>query len=234
MNFFYTPELSSASIEVSGDEFNHSIKSMRLKLGDRINLVDGNGTMVVAEIEQILKDRIRCYPVHKETDYHPLPYHLTLGIAPTKNINRYEWMIEKVTEIGVSSIAPIICQRSERRKIRFERLNKIVLAAMKQSLKAYAPQLIPLQPLQQHLDRIDPTPPQKFICHAQASNHLLDVLRKGNYLRILIGPEGDFTGNELRLATEYGYTPVHLGRQRLRTETAAVMACSMVSGFLDR
>ncbi len=230
MNFYYVSDLHKEEIEIAGDDFKHCIKSMRLQSGDPIYLVDGKGNYLEAIITLIERNRAICKPEQLQENYHPLIYQLSMGVAPTKNVNRFEWFLEKSTEIGISSISPIICSRSERRHLRTDRLQKILITAIKQSLRAFLPRLNELMDFNEYLKHTSATY-EKFICVGAAANHLMEQYKGTPYVNILIGPEGDFTPEEIRLATEKGFKPVHLGPQRLRTETAAIHVCSLISSY---
>ena len=230
MNFYYVSDLAKEQIEIAGDDFKHSIKSMRLQSGDSIYLVDGKGNHLEASITLIERNRAMCKPVQLHENYHPLGYQLSMGVAPTKSANRYEWFLEKATELGISSITPIICSRSERRHLRTDRLQKILVSAMKQSLKAFLPDLSEIMDLEDYLKPMSPAE-ERFICVGTASGHLLERYNGSPFVNVLIGPEGDFTPEEIQLAIEKGYIPVHLGPQRLRTETAAILACGLISNY---
>lgn len=164
---------------------------------------------------------------------HP-PAHLHLAVALTKNNERYEWFLEKATEIGISEITPLICEHSERKKINKERLEKILISAMKQSLNLYLPAINPAINFPGFIASLNAREnkekkvQQKFIAH-YSDNPLKNCYRKGNDAIVLIGPEGDFSGNEIKLALENGFTEVSLGKHRLRTETAAIIACHTIS-----
>ena len=183
---------------------------------------------MLAQIREISKNKAICQRIELKENYNELPYALHLIVAPTKNMSRYEWMVEKSTEIGVTSISPIICQRSERKHLRLERLEKIALSAMKQSLKATQPLIKEPQAFGEWLYHLKG---QKIVCSGSADQHFSQVLDKDQPVNLLIGPEGDFTEDEMTLAANYGFIPVNLGQQRLRTETAAVVASALVASL---
>jgi 16S rRNA (uracil1498-N3)-methyltransferase len=164
-------------------------------------------------------------------EFEKLPYNLTMAVAPTKNIDRYEWFLEKATEIGVARFVPVVSEHSERKVIKHEREEKVVTAAVKQSLKAYHPVLEEITPFDK-LVRSE-FAGRKFIAHCgeavKEKQYLASTIRKGEDALILIGPEGDFSPEEVRLAVECGFEEITLGTQRFRTETAAVVAVDMVS-----
>ena len=171
--------------------------------------------------------------VSTQHQFEKLPYALTMACAPTKNAERFEWFLEKATEIGVEAILPLETEHSERRVFKAERSEKIITAALKQSLKAYRPRLAPLTPFAEAVTR--PFDGRKFIAHCapaaspEGKRYLAETLRPGENALIMIGPEGDFSPAEIELARENGFEEITLGQQRLRTETAAVVATTMVS-----
>jgi 16S rRNA (uracil1498-N3)-methyltransferase len=154
---------------------------------------------------------------------------LTIGVAPTKNIDRFEWFLEKSTEIGIDRVIPLLCRYSERKEIKPERLEKVMVSAMKQSIKAYLPVLSPLQTFKEAIK--SQFSGQKFIAHCyEGEKQLLrDAVVRGKDVLILIGPEGDFSNEEVELAINEGFVPISLGNSRLRTETAALVACHTVN-----
>ncbi|RMD74615.1 MAG: 16S rRNA (uracil(1498)-N(3))-methyltransferase [Bacteroidetes bacterium] len=159
------------------------------------------------------------------------PFGLHVAIAPTKNIERYEWFLEKATEIGIEAVTPIFCQRSERRKVRLDRLERVMVAAMKQSFRGVLPRLHEPVDFASFVRRDLPEGTQKLIatCQPLPERHLLDAWTPGTDLVVLIGPEGDFSPEEQALAHAAGYEPVQLGRARLRTETAGVLTAAAVA-----
>ena len=225
MEVFYLPDAGSDHCMLDQVESNHCIKVLRKKEGDRIRLIDGKGTFYLGEITDANRKACRIQIVSQQPDEYPMPYELHIGIAPTKSMDRFEFFVEKATEIGVSSITPIICDRSERRNIRQDRLEKVAIAAIKQSEKAFLPEIGEMV----HFNRwiTSGSVGSKFIAHCMETEKV-DLwnaeITASN--RILIGPEGDFTFEEVALAMQEGFLPVTLGRYRLRTETAGIVACS--------
>jgi len=177
-------------------------------------------------IKQVDKRNLKLEVLHKQSGFGKKPYRIHIAIAPTKNIDRFEWFLEKATEIGIDEITPIICEHSERTIIKPERLERVIIAAMKQSIKAFKPTLkqaisfkeFILQPLPGNLKFI-------AVCEAENRQLLQEVCRRNEEYFILIGPEGDFSPEEINLAKQSGFIPVSLGNSRLRTETAGVVAC---------
>ncbi len=232
MHLFYTPDITGDSYELNEEESRHCAKVLRLEQGDRVNLIDGRGGFYVAEIVNPHPKRTLLKILEHQREFSKRNHYLHIAVAPTKNIDRFEWFLEKATEIGIDEVTPIICERSERKDVKTERLNKIITSAVKQSLKAYHPKLN--EPCR-FKDFIQKPGSQKFIAHCIDSEKsaLSDrIALHGNYL-VLIGPEGDFSPSEVDSALNSGYIPVTLGDSRLRTETAALQACFEIN-FLNR
>lgn len=233
MHLFYTPDISGSQYELSEEESRHCVKVLRLGTDDIIHLIDGRGGFYKARI--VSPDARRTVLKIEEhlTDYGKREHHLHVAIAPTKNIERFEWFLEKATEIGIDEVTPLICDRSERREVKTGRLSKIITSAVKQSIKAYHPVLH--EPVRFrdfiHLHSQE----QKFIAHCmegEKSPLNTRLKLKSSYI-ILIGPEGDFSPAELESALKEGFVPISLGTSRLRTETAGLEACFEVN-FLNR
>lgn len=227
MHVFYTPDLQDeAHYTLNEEESRHCSKVLRLSPGDQVFLIDGQGGLYEAVIETESKKHVGLLITKTTKAYQKRNHHLHIAIAPTKNIERLEWFLEKATEIGIDEITPIICERSERKIIKADRLQKVITAAVKQSLQAYHPVLNHAITFSELLRQ--QTVAAKLIAHCiddeqrRSINELVQPL--GNYL-ILIGPEGDFSPQEIGSALEAGFMPVTLGNTRLRTETAALAAC---------
>ena len=235
MQLFYSPDITPPLYTLNEEESKHCIKVLRLGVGDTLHVTDGNGNLHECRVH--IADARRCtIEVVKTTpEFEKMPYSLTMAVAPTKNIERYEWFLEKATEVGVARFVPIVCEHSERRIIKYDREFRVITSAVKQSLKAYHPALDDLTPLKRLI--AEPFEGQKFIAHCDASFDAEDtkrlympsLIRKGKDVLILIGPEGDFSPEEIELALANGFQPITLGEQRLRTETAAVVATVMVN-----
>jgi 16S rRNA (uracil1498-N3)-methyltransferase len=244
MQLFYTPDIQNAqniakNAILSEEEALHALKVLRLQKNDEIILIDGKGGKYKAKILDNQPKKcnliiLETYP--KETQK---PYFLHIAIAPTKNIERVEWLVEKCTEIGVDKISFLLCQHSERKQLRLDRLEKIAVQAMKQSQKTYLPVLEDVINFKMFIEQQNANAQtiQKFIAHVadgenkgtegikkQFLSNILD--KKSNYL-ILIGPEGDFSEQEIEIAIENNFLAVSLGNSILRTETAAVVACTL-------
>jgi 16S rRNA (uracil1498-N3)-methyltransferase len=225
MHIFYTPELSGKTYTLDETESKHCVRVLRLEKGDEITLVDGRGGFFTAEIADPNPKRCAVNLVKSEINYGHRNFGVHIAIAPTKNVERIEWFLEKATEIGIDRVTPLLCRHSERKEIKHDRLEKVIVSAMKQSLKAYLPQLDGLTKFNDFIKQ--PFSGQKFIAHCEEQHReLLKNAMKpsGNYL-ILIGPEGDFSPEEIEMAVSAGFLPVSLGDSRLRTETAGVVAC---------
>lgn len=224
MTLFYCPTISTACI-LSEEESQHAVKVLRLKTGDDILVVDGVGGYYKAKISHPHPKHCSFEVTETLVEYGKRNYQLHIAIAPTKNIERLEWFIEKATEIGIDSITPILCRFSERKIIKEERLEKIIVSAAKQSVKAYFPILNPLCTFDELMKKH--TESYKFIahCYPQDKRLLQTEIANKKDLLILIGPEGDFSPQEVEKALAQGFIPVSLGESRLRTETAGVVAC---------
>lgn len=225
MHIFYTPDISADVYQLNEDESKHCAKVLRLKINDEVNLVDGKGGLYLAKIIDDNPKKTVLSILNHQTQYTKRNHYLHIAVAPTKNIERFEWFLEKATEIGIDEITPIICEHSERREIKTERSNKIITAAVKQSLKAYHPQLNPAISFTNFVKTT--LADSKYIAHCQqGNNHSLEsqFIKYQKYL-ILIGPEGDFSPSEIITALQNGYCAINLGNSRLRTETAALAAC---------
>ena len=226
-DYFYIPSTPEEHLQLSETEAKHLVKVLRYKEGDFVYFTDGKGTRYTGVLESI--DYYNCFAriVKREVDFGKRNYRLHLGIAPTKNIERFEWLLEKATEIGVDEITPMICHRSERRELRSDRLGKILVAAMKQSGQCLLPKL---NEASQFSELIKQSADQRFICHLDREPVGLGrACKPGGSVLLLVGPEGDFSEEELKLATEHSLTCVALGATRLRTETAGVVGCSIIA-----
>ena len=198
---------------------------MRYKTGDRINIIDGRGGYFEAELLNEDRKKCRVRLLSQRENISPIPYKLHIAIAPTKSMDRFEFFVEKATEIGVTSITPVICQRSERRKLRTDRIQKVAIAAIKQSGKAVLPEIREMEQFHQWISR--DRPGTKYIAHCMEGERIdLWDAPQNEENWILIGPEGDFTEGEADEAVAQGFLPVSLGRHTLRTETAGIVACS--------
>ncbi len=230
MQLFYNPDINenTAQFTFPKDESRHIAKVLRKKTGDTLYITNGNGWLFEAEIE--VADLKNCMiSIVSKTFKEPKLYNVHLVVAPTKMNDRYEWFLEKATEIGIDSITPIICDHSERKVIKPERFEKILQSAMKQSLHYYLPKLNDAISFTDFIKQNHEG--QLFIAHCEDTNKqsLKSQLKPNTDVTILIGPEGDFSVKEIAMALEHQFIPVTLGKTRLRTETAAVVACHSVA-----
>jgi 16S rRNA (uracil1498-N3)-methyltransferase len=233
MQLFYAPELTNESKEFRFDktESNHIIKVLRKKEGDILHITNGKGMLFFGNISLASNNHCIVQIEKIEKKNKPWNYYLHIAIAPTKNMDRIEWFIEKATEIGIDEITPILCARSERKVLKNERLAKILEGAMKQSLKFQLPKLNELQNLKSFLQSSHEG--DLFIAHCVETDRksFKNELQKNQRITILIGPEGDFSPEEIKLAIQQKFIPVTLGESRLRTETAALAATQSVAFF---
>jgi 16S rRNA (uracil1498-N3)-methyltransferase len=227
MHLFYTPDISGDSYLLSEEESKHCIRVLRLKNGDMIRLMDGKGNFFDSEIvdDHPKKCAVAVRSVLKQPER---AWKLEIAIAPTKNNDRLEWFLEKATESGIEKISLIDCDNSERSIVKAERLQKITVSAIKQSMNAFLPEISELSGLEKYLHTIKSSSAAKFIAHCQSKEklpHLKTLYSKGTDAIVLIGPEGDFSRREVDLAISLGFKECSLGGNRLRTETAALYAC---------
>jgi len=228
MHLFYNPHIQGDMFQLEEQESKHAIRVLRLVRGDEVILIDGKGGWYEAEIIEDHPKRCSLRINSYTPDYRPLPYSFHLAVAPTKNLDRYEWFLEKATEIGITEITPLICARSERKLVKPERLDRILISAMKQSLKAYKPILHQAVSMKEFLKTDRQGTLGIAHCHPIERRSINELKPSGAYT-FLVGPEGDFTEEELSQALKAGYAPFHLGDSRLRTETAALYLTSAIS-----
>lgn len=224
MALFYVPDIAERW-ELSEEEAAHCLRVLRLAVGDKLDITDGKGTLYKAEISSIAGKH--CYVEAKETIAMPKNWRgaINIAIAPTKNMDRIEWFAEKATEVGVDSITFLSCRFSERKVVKTDRVERIVVSGMKQSLKYTKPVVNEMIDFKKFIS--GSISGAKYIAHCYDSERVLlkDVLQEGEEATVLIGPEGDFSPEEVKMAIEAGFRPVSLGSSRLRTETAALVAC---------
>ena len=224
MHLFYTPDIAE-TLTLPEVESGHCVRVLRLVEGDEIGLIDGRGTFYRAAIDLAHNKRCKVRILEERSQPAHWAGPIEIAIAPTKNLDRMEWFTEKTTEMGIDAIVPLLCRFSERKELKVERIEKIAISAMKQSLKAVLP-IDEMTPFERYVR--EPFDGQKFIAHCYADEErklLSQTYKAGSSARILIGPEGDFSPEEVSLAIENGYVPISLGASRLRTETAGVVAC---------
>ncbi|MDX1277543.1 16S rRNA (uracil(1498)-N(3))-methyltransferase [Oceanihabitans sediminis] len=230
MQLFYDPEITETTMRFSfsKEESRHIVKVLRKSIGDTLQITNGKGWLFTAEIT--VADIKNCVANIIAKEEQPRrKYKLHLAVAPTKMNDRYEWFLEKATEIGIDSITPIFCDHSERKVIKPERFEKILQSAMKQSLNCYMPELKEAITFKDFIQQ-DFTG-SLFIAHCEETDKksLKSQLEPNKEITILIGPEGDFSVKEIQQAIESKFIPVTLGETRLRTETAAIVACHSVA-----
>ena len=227
MQLFYIDKISDEII-LNKSESKHIVKILRKKQNDIVFFTNGKGFLFEAIITKADVKNCILKVLNKTAKTKQRNYHLHIGIAPTKNIERFEWFLEKATEIGIDEITPLICERSERKIIKLERLNKILISSIKQSLQYQLPQINKMISFKDFV--IKDYDQKKLIAHCSNDKKLplISLKDKSNYL-ILIGPEGDFSASEIKLAKENNYTPISLGDNRLRTETAGIVATNTIN-----
>lgn len=220
MHYFLDINFDPATGILNKDESHHAIKSLRVAVGDHIAIGDGKGNKYLSAISEIKKDEIQVNIISTET-IALSGKKLTIAIAPTKNPSRFEWFLEKATELGVYKIIPILAQNSERPRLKLDRAHRIIHAATKQTMRAHIPVLEELTPL---ASVFKSRYSKKYIahCHSENERENLPFIETDEEIIILIGPEGDFSVDEVKLALENNFTPVVLGNNRLRTETAGI------------
>ena len=227
MQLFYIQNPESEII-LSVEESKHATKVLRKKEGDILNFTDGKGGFYKAKITVADTRKCRLEIISSEQKEKQHNYHLHIAIAPTKNMDRFEWFLEKATEIGIDEITPIICSHSERKAIKTERCNRILLSAMKQSLKFHLPKLNEAITLKNFLKQ--DFEGNKYIAHCEEGNKTeLKEKKKEKRTLILIGPEGDFSPTEIEMVLQYQFKAVSLGTSRLRTETAGIIATHTIN-----
>lgn len=253
MHLFYTPDIQITNspsqkegrageglYTLNEEESKHCIRVLRLTVGDKIILIDGQGGWYEAEIIDANPKHCSVNILQVKTAFNKRNHYLHIAIAPTKNMDRLEWFVEKATEIGIDEISLIDCKNTERTVVKTERLNKVAVSAIKQSLKAYLPKVNEMMNIKKFLASTASFTGKKFIahCHAPISGnernlsgkyHLKELSHKGESAIILIGPEGDFTTDEVKIAIDNNYKEISLGNNRLRTETAALYACTVIN-----
>ena len=229
MHLFYTPDISEKTYTLNEIESKHCIKVLRLNINDQIELIDGKGNFYEAKIIDPNPKKCTVEITKTINEFGKRNHYLHIAIAPTKNMDRFEWFLEKATEIGIDEISPIICDHSERKVIKQERLEKIIISAIKQSIKAYKPKLNKVMKysdfIKQNFDGI------KYIAHCEEyeKHTLKSNYKTGENALILIGPEGDFSLQEIEFAKNNSFLETNLGNSRLRTETAGVVACHTIN-----
>lgn len=230
MQLFYNSDISEQNntFTFPKDESRHIVKVLRKKVGDTLYITNGKGFLFTAKIT--IADQKNCVVSIENSEFKkPTDYKLHLAVAPTKMNDRYEWFLEKATEIGITSITPIFCDHSERKNVKLDRFEKILQSAMKQSLHLYLPTLNQPMSFKDYINQ--DFSGDLFIAHCEETDKksLKNEIKPNTEITILIGPEGDFSVNEIETAIKNKFIPVTLGNTRLRTETAAIVACHSVA-----
>lgn len=228
MNLFYQPRLQEGALYLDNEESRHCIKVLRRRTGDPLHITDGAGTFYQAIIT--VADASKCeFEIVSQQEVPANPWSVHIAISPTKNNDRIEWFVEKCVEIGIDHISLIECDNTERAFVKPDRLEKVAISAMKQSLKARLPVISELQPFAKVIE--EASEPFKFIAYVDHTNPdlLQTVAQPGGRYLVLVGPEGDFSEDELTMATARSFVKVSLGKSRLRTETAGVVACHILN-----
>ena len=224
--YFYQPDIEAG--ELTKEDTQHAVRVLRMKEGDELWLMDGRGVFYRAEISAASNHKCAYHILETLPQERTWLGHLHIAMAPTKLNDRTEWMAEKATEVGVDEFSFLDCQFSERKNLKTGRIDKIVVSAMKQSHKAWKPVVNDMLSFTQFVK--EERKGQKYICHCYEGErpNLFDVLKREEDATVMIGPEGDFSIEEVRLAESLGWKSVSLGKSRLRTETAALMAVTMM------
>lgn len=233
MNLFYQPDVNNGVHFLDSEESRHAVKVLRYKHGDKLNVIDGKGAFFIGEITDA--NPKKCYfKIIDQKITATQNYNIHIAIAPTKNIERIEWFVEKAIEIGVHEISFVICENSERKVMKIERLMRKAISAMKQSIKVHLPIInVPIsfnEFMQTTLSNNE-----KYIAYVDFNNpsSLYSLASKNSNYCVLIGPEGDFSSKELEMSINYGFKKVSLGSSRLRTETAGITACHTLNLIND-
>lgn len=230
MQLFYDSSLDNSFKQFffPAEESKHIAKVLRKVEGDLVHITNGRGSLFTAKLLEANPKKCKAQIIDEKKTI-PRLHRLHIAIAPTKMNDRFEWFLEKATEIGIHEITPILCEHSERKVIKPERLQKVLQSAMKQSLQTYLPKLHPLTSLDAFLSTVKGELKLMAHCQPEEKLELRRRVQADKDVVILIGPEGDFSKNEINLAAEQGFLPVSLGRNRLRTETAGIVACITVA-----
>ncbi len=228
MNLFYQPDIPEGTLHLDPEESKHAVRVLRRKNGDELRVTDGKGFFYQCRITK--DDSKQCqFEIIEKIAEAKRTYSIHIAISPTKHTDRIEWFVEKAVEIGVDQISFIECKNTERPYLKLDRLEKVAISAMKQSLKASYPVLTGLTKISDFIKKRSET--GRYIAYVDHSNpdHLKDLVKRESSSLVLIGPEGDFTHQELSLAMAAGFSKVSLGTSRLRTETAGLIACHILN-----
>lgn len=229
MNYFYCSEINGKTAILNAVESAHCVRVLRMRKGDHIHIIDGIGGLYNAII--VLPDAKACVIeiVNSIDHQQKRDFRLHIAIAPTKSMERFEWFLEKSVEIGIDVITPLLCERSERKIIKTERLEKVMVSSMKQAIVLHKPKVNELIDFNAFIKKYKDEPFNRYIAHCEKTTRkqFHDVVNPKKNTIILIGPEGDFSPGEIKMAGENGFMPVTFGQNRYRTETAAIFACSI-------
>lgn len=228
MAIFFCENISASSAVLNEEESKHAVQVLRMAVGSAIEVIDGKGIFCNAVIKVAHHKKCELEITQRFLDFQKRNYHLHIAIAPTKQMERLEWFLEKAVELGVDEITPLICKNSVRTNLRYDRLEKIILSAVKQSKQAYLPILNQAVPIEQFLRTKYDANKVIAYCETGTERTLQSTVSRNQSVIVLIGPEGDFTPAEIKFAFEQNFIPVSLGETRLRTETAGVYACSVL------
>ena len=232
MRLFYNKDLTEddSRLIIEREESRHIVRVLRKKVGDTIYVTNGKGILFTTKIDVINKNNTELKIINSKKE-SKTKFHINIAVAPTKNNDRIEWFIEKSTEIGINTISTVLCEKSERKIIKMDRLEKITISAMKQSLQLHKPIIQELVSFEEFIENCESE--NKFIAHCKESKKLFlnNCKIKAKTITVLIGPEGGFSDNEIDLAEKHGFISVSLGNNRLRTETAAIAATQILSAY---
>ena len=232
MRLFYNKDLleDDSRLIIEREESRHIVRVLRKKVGDTIYVTNGKGVLFTTKIDVINKNNTELKIINSKKESKS-KFHINIAVAPTKNNDRIEWFIEKSTEIGINTISTVLCEKSERKKIKIDRLEKITISAMKQSLQLHKPIIEELVSFEEFTRNCKSD--NKFIAHCKENEKLFlnNCKIKAKTITVLIGPEGGFSDNEIDLAEKHGFISVSLGNNRLRTETAAIAATQILSAY---
>ena len=235
MEIFYSTDVYGTSLRLGPEESQHCAKVLRKRVGDEIDVIDGEGTLYHCTIVNDSPKGVEASVVNSVNNWHSHPYELILAVCPTKNNDRYEWFAEKATEFGADCFVPVIGEHSERKVFKTDRLRKIILSATKQSLKAKLAQVREPVSVKEFIKETAAVDAVKLIAYCfedeavpRRSIKAELARRRCDKIIVLVGPEGDFSREEAEFAIASGYVPVHIGESRLRTETAGIAAASAV------
>lgn len=231
MHLFYTPDITTDTYTLNEEESKHCVRVLRLNEGDKIQLIDGVGGFYEAEITDNNPKRCSVKIIVHKKEVGKRNWQLHIAIAPTKSMDRLEWFVEKATEIGIDEVSLINSNNSERNIVKTERIQKVAISAIKQSLKAYLPKINAVVDYKKFIASKKDFKGEKFIAHCQSAGlpHIKSKYSPKQNALVLIGPEGDFTIEEVKFALENGFKEISLGESRLRTETAALYACTALN-----